>query len=87
MDLPDVTLVQKLVATAAAASTAITTLLAVFGVISATQGGAITGAIMALGAVYVSADAVIRNGRARALANPETIRELERPKAPVVNDR
>lgn len=86
MQMPDVTLVQKLVAAAAAASTAISTLLAVFGVISATQGGAITGAIMALGGVYVAADAVIRNGRSRALLDPETVRELERPKSPSFND-
>jgi drug/metabolite transporter superfamily protein YnfA len=86
MDMPDVTLVQKLVAAAAAASTAVMTVLAVFGVVSTTQGGAITGAILALGGVYVAADAVIRNGRSRALTNPETVRELERPGPAAFND-
>lgn len=86
MDLPDVTLVQKLVAAAAAATTAVGTLLASFDVVTVAQAGAVTGAVMALGGVYVAADAVIRNGRSRALTNPETVRELERPKTPVVND-
>lgn len=86
MDLPDITLVQKLVAAVTSAVVALGTVLTLFGVATAEQAGAVAGAVAALGGVYVAADAVIRNGRARALANPESIRELERPKPPSFNE-
>jgi hypothetical protein len=69
METPDVTAVQKLVAAVVAAVPVIGTLLMAFGIeVTAAQIGAISGAIAALGGIYVLADAIIRNGRSRVLA-------------------
>lgn len=69
METPDVTLVQKLVAAVVAAVPVIGTLLIAFGVnVTPEQLGAVSGAIVALGGIYVIADAVIRNGRSRIVA-------------------
>lgn len=81
METPDVTAVQKLVAGVAAAVPAIGALLIAFGVdISTEQLGAVSGAILALGAVYVLADALIRRGR----ASVEAARVAEKPYDSVV---
>lgn len=83
MEMPDITLVQKLVAAVSTAVGSILTVLLVFGVVDPIQAGAVGGIITALGGVYVAADAVIRNGRSRVAANPEAMRELEKPAEPV----
>lgn len=82
MQTPDITPIQKLVGAVVTVIGSLLTLLTAFGVeLTAEQSGAILGFVGALGAAFVIADAVIRNGRARALANPESIREMERPPA------
>lgn len=42
--------------------------------------------VVPISVAQIIADAIIRNGRARALANPESLRELERPARAVIND-
>ena len=69
METPDVTLVQTLVAAVVGAVPVLGTLLIAFGVeVTPAQLGAVSGAIAALGGIYVIADAIIRNGRSRVLA-------------------
>lgn len=69
---PDITLMQKIVGAVTALIVAVLGLAQAFGwEITATQNGAILSLWTALGGILVIADAVIRNGRSRALAaNP-----------------
>lgn len=88
MNTPDVTLVQKLVGAVIAVLAALLPVLTAFGVsITTEQITAILGFATALGSAFVIADAVIRNGRSRALGNPESIREMEQPAPPAINQR
>lgn len=68
---PDVTAIQKLVGAGAGLVTAIVALVNVFGwaEVDATEAAALLGVYAAFGSVLVVADAIIRNGRSRALAN------------------
>lgn len=67
---PDVTLVQKLVAAVSALIAAGLAALQAFGVdLTTEQVTSIVGLWTALASVFVIADAIIRNGRARALTN------------------
>ena len=72
---PDITLMQKLVGGLTGLLVAVLGLVQAFGVdITPTQNGAILTLWTALGSVLVIADAVIRNGRSRALAaNPPAV--------------
>jgi len=85
MDMPDITLVQKLGAAVSAAATTIAAGLVVFDVLTVAQAGAVGGMVGGLVGVFVAADAFIRNGRSRALANPEAARMLERVEPPAYN--
>ena len=77
LQTPDVTLVQKLVAAGAGLVGAVLTALAAFGVaLDAAQISAILGLYTALGGVFVIADAVIRNGRAKMMATKITDEDL-----------
>lgn len=78
---PDVTKVQGLVAAIGGALAAGMTVINLFGWynISGPQALAVGGLWVALGSVWVSADAYIRNGRARALLSP--------PKGVVADDK
>lgn len=87
MQTPDVTPIQKIVGAATVLIASVFTLLTAFGVdISAGQQAAVLGFVTSLGGFFVIADAVIRHGRSRALANPEAMRELERPAKAVTRD-
>ena len=67
---PDVTPIQMIVGAITVWLTSIITLVNVFGwaEIDATEGAALMGVWSALGGIAVLADAIIRNGRSRALA-------------------
>ena len=87
METPDITPIQKLVAAVVSVIASLLTVLQAFGVpLTMNQSGALLGFFTTLGAAFVIADAVIRNGRSRSLANPNSIHALSRPGAPSVND-
>lgn len=81
MKTPDITPAQI-----KAALIALFGLIAAFGLpVSQEKQDAIIQVVTVLSPAIVLADAYIRNGRSRVLANPESIRELERPASPVAN--
>lgn len=85
METPNVTLVQKLVGAALTVASSLITLLVAFGVdITTEQIAAILGSLSAFGSFLVLADAIIRNGRSRALGSAAAIRELQQPGPPTV---
>lgn len=87
MQTPDVTPIQKLVGAAVMVVGSALTLLAAFGIeLTVAQQGAITGFVGTVGTALVIADAVIRHGRSKIAANPEAVREMQKPAAPVFND-
>lgn len=78
LSTPDITLMQKLVAAISAIITAGLGVAQAFGAdLTVEQSAALLGLWAALGSVLVVADAVIRNGRSRALSAtpPATIEE------------
>lgn len=80
--LPDITSVQKAVAAGAVLLSSILGLVAAFGVtLSAAQIAAIGGAYAALGSFLVLADAIIRNGRSRAMLRPDVEIKSDAPSA------
>lgn len=81
MNMPDITPAQI-----KAVILTVLGLLAAFGLpISQEKQDAILQVATILPTVIVIADAFIRNGRSRALANADSVRELERPASPVAN--
>lgn len=94
MQTPDVTPVQKLVAAALTVLGAGLTLAMSFGVdLTTEQVTAIGGFAAAVGSAFVVADAVIRNGRSKIVANSEALlrlkqvrREEERPNEALIRD-
>lgn len=72
MQTPDITPIQKLVALGAGVIPALIAVVNAFGIydVTAEQSGAILGLYTVLGSFTVLADAIIRNGRSRALINP-----------------
>lgn len=79
--MPDVTKVQIVAIVQPVIATAIA-----FGVpITDAQSVALMSLAGAVSSFLVLADALIRSGRSRALANPESLVQLERVKPPVVN--
>lgn len=70
LNTPDVTLMQKLVGAISGVIVAGIAVAQAFGAdLTVEQGAAILGLWAALGSVLVLADAIIRNGRARAFTN------------------
>lgn len=71
LSTPDTTIVQQLAAAGLVLLGAVLTLVNAFGwaEISAEQAAAITGVYVAFSGLMVIADAIIRNGRARAFTN------------------
>lgn len=81
MDTPNITKAQIVAVLGAVFGMA-----AAFGLpVGAETQSAITNLVTVLAPVLIAADAAIRHGRSRALSNPESIRELERPGTPYVN--
>lgn len=72
LQTPDVTAVQKLIGAGLVLLAAILTLVNAFewATIDTMEAAAITGVYTAFGGVIVVADAIIRNGRARAFSVP-----------------
>lgn len=71
LERPDVTAIQKIVGAVSAVIVAVIAALNVFNLaeIDAAEASALLGVWAAFGSFLVIADAVIRNGRSRALAN------------------
>lgn len=71
LSTPDITLMQKLVAALGGVIVALIVLVNAFEFydVTAEQSGAVMGLWAAVGSVLVLADAIIRNGRSRILAN------------------
>ena len=79
MQTPDITPMQKLVGAGVAVLASLLTLLAAFGIdLTAAQQAAILGFAGTVGSALAIADAIIRHGRSRNLANPEAIAQQHR---------
>lgn len=78
---PDVTPMQMIVGAISGLVTAVIGMVAAFGwaELSLEQTGALLGAWAAFGSVLVLADAIIRNGRSRALLNPQLLEPVLGP--------
>jgi hypothetical protein len=76
LSTPDLTPMQLIVGAVSGVITAVVTLVNVFGwaAIDAVETAALLGVWAALGSVLVLADAIIRNGRSRALQGPPPAR-------------
>lgn len=81
--MPDVTKIQIV----AIVQPVITAAVAFGAPITDAQTVALLGLAGAISSALAMADALIRYGRSRALMNVETVKELERLPAPVVNNR